>query len=299
MILLITPLTYSQNKIAITFDDLPCTDCRKEELVAEVIYKTINILKKYNIDAIGFVNEAKLYDNEKLNENKIKLLQYWIQSGLDLGNHTYSHIFNDDVSSNEYEQDIINGEKITRPLLKQYQKELKFFRHPQLRTGPTKEYKAQLDLILKKLGYSIAPVTMDNDEYIYAFCYKYAKKNNDFIQMKKISDDYLDYMKKIFSYYENISIEFLGYNLNQILLLHISELNADYLESLINILIKKDYKFISLNEALTDKAYKLSEVISKKGISWIDRWKLAKGLEITNQPEISEYIKNLMIEINK
>ena len=299
-LLIISPsFSFSQNRITITFDDLPCTNCSSPEIVNEVIDKLITTLNKYNVYAIGFVNEKKLFEDGRRDEVKINLLRHWLESGLDLGNHTFSHILINNTTLEEYEKDLLKGEIITRPLMKEYSRELKYFRHTQLRTGPTIEYKTRLDGIIRKHNYVVAPVTMDNDEYIYAFCYMAAREKKDSTTMRRIANDYLDYMKRIFSHYEKLSVDFLGYNVNQILLLHANELNADYLDSILNTLIGMGYKFISLDEALTDKAFQLPEAVSTKGISWIDRWKLAKNLEIKNQPEISDYIRDLMDEIKK
>ena len=299
LFLISTSVTFSQNRIAITFDDLPCSNCKSSEIVNEVIDKLILSLNKYHVNAIGFVNEKKLFKDGRRDEGKTNLLRHWLENGLDLGNHTFSHILINNATVEEYEKDLLKGEIITRPLMKEYSRELKYYRHTQLRTGPTKEYKTRLDSILSKYNYTVAPVTMDNDEYIYAFCYMAAKEKKDSINMRRIANDYLDYMERIFSHYEKLSIDFLGYNVNQILLLHANELNADYLDSILSTLTDKGYKFISLDEALTDKAFQLPEEISTKGISWIDRWKLAKGLDITNQPEISDYIRTLMDAIKK
>ena len=87
-----------------------------------------------------------------------------------------------------------------------------------------------------------------------------AKEKKDSINMRRIANDYLDYMERIFSHYEKLSIDFLGYNVNQILLLHANELNADYLDSILSTLTDKGYKFISLDDALTDKAFQLISI---------------------------------------
>jgi peptidoglycan-N-acetylglucosamine deacetylase len=42
---------------------------------------------------------------------------------------------------------------VTRRLLEARGRRLRYFRHPQLRTGPTPEYKAALDRLLSERGY--------------------------------------------------------------------------------------------------------------------------------------------------
>ena len=40
---------------------------------------------------VGFVNEKKLYKPGEVDE-RIKALQMWLDSGFELGNHTFSHM---------------------------------------------------------------------------------------------------------------------------------------------------------------------------------------------------------------
>jgi peptidoglycan/xylan/chitin deacetylase (PgdA/CDA1 family) len=57
----------------------------------EQTQKLLGTIKKYNIPAIGFVNEYKLYVNEVLDSARLKALQLWVDAKLELGNHTFSH----------------------------------------------------------------------------------------------------------------------------------------------------------------------------------------------------------------
>lgn len=292
VLFLIAGCAFSQDRIAITIDDLPCTNCESLESAREVNESLVETFKTYQVPAIGFVNESKLYTDQKADPGKINFLRAWLSNDLNLGNHTFSHIYIDTATIEEYEADILKGEIITKRLIKEYGKELKYFRHPQLRTGATPGFKARLDKVLSDHNYTVAPVTMDNDEYIYAYCYHKAKMNGETALMRLIAYDYINYMKSIFRHYKRVSQEFLGYNLSHILLLHANELNADYLPFLLDILKNSGYVFVSLDEALTDKAYTLPEMHSERGISWIYRWQLADGDTIEPQPDISQRVRS-------
>lgn len=278
--------------VAFTIDDLPASSYHSTEY-AHINVQMLKTLKRYLIQAVGFVNEEKLYTDNKPDSLKIAFLKTWIISGMELGNHTYSHININNATPEEYKKDVLMGELITRPLLKKYSKELKYFRHTQLRTGPTDTYRRDLNNFLEERKYTVAPVTLDNDEYIYAYCYDEAKRRKDDEKMKVIGADYLNYMVNIFEHYENLSLTFLGYEIKQILLLHANNLNADYLDELIELLILRNYTFITLDEALKDKAYTLPEGTHSRGLSWLNRWQLAAGLPATSQPEVSIFITNL------
>jgi len=279
----------AQNRqVAITVDDLPGTS-DDDHAYHYVMNRLTTYFSQHQIPAIGFVNEYKLYEDGKAVKDRVMLLEKWADHGLELGNHTYSHIYINNASLEEYRQDILKGEQISRPLLEDKNQKLRFFRHTQLRTGPTEDYRIALKTFIDSLGYTVAPVTIDHDEYIYAFCYANAEEG----LKPKIVQDYLIYMEQIVAYYENLSRAFLGYELPQILLIHANKLNADCIDDLMNIFKTRDYQFIALEEALKDDAYKLPEGTYQRGPSWIHRWMIEAGRPFTSQPEVSEFIFQL------
>ena len=81
------------------------------------------------------MNENKLYTNDKRDEAKIDLLRMWLDAGLELGNHTYSHRSLNTIPLKDYEGDLLKGEIITKELLAARGQKIRFFRHPFLQTG--------------------------------------------------------------------------------------------------------------------------------------------------------------------
>jgi peptidoglycan/xylan/chitin deacetylase (PgdA/CDA1 family) len=295
IILILFPLivkgqSESKRYVAFTFDDLPYTHITNAKYINQ---RLTEILSSEGIPAIGFVNEGKLYSNGQRDETRIALIELWLSRGFDLGNHSYSHVSIDNVTLDAYKTDVLRGEKITKYLLAKVGKKLKYYRHTQLRTGQTPDIKKSLDNFLKENGYVTAPVTLDNNEYIFADIYERALQKNDSTAMSMIRVEYLRYMETIVAHFEDLSVDFLGYEVRQILLLHANTLNADCLSDLIDIFRKRNYAFISLDEALQDKAYQLDEVTSKRGLSWIHRWMLAKGYEMRPEPSEPEQITQM------
>ncbi|NIM97032.1 MAG: polysaccharide deacetylase family protein [candidate division Zixibacteria bacterium] len=280
-----------RREVAVTFDDLPAThgDLLKMRYITS---KLLESLKRNNVPTIGFVNEGKLLVRDEADE-RTALLRQWLDAGYELGNHTYSHVSVDQLPFVAYKEDLIRGEAVTKVLLREQGLSLKYFRHPQLRTGPTPEYKKALDNLLAERGYTIAPVTIDNNDYIFAAVYARAKERNDRELMNKIVRAYIPYMEQVFAHFEKLSVEFLGYEVKQTLLLHANELNADHLDELAQMMKKRGYRFISLSEALKDKAYSLPDAQVKKGLSWLHRWMIAKGLEMRPEPLEPEFITAL------
>ncbi|MCW5911551.1 MAG: polysaccharide deacetylase family protein [Cyclobacteriaceae bacterium] len=292
LLLVPSALFAQQKKVAFTFDDLPAVH-GETATMQYVTQKIISRLQNNRVPATGFVNEGKLYRGTRPDSVRVGLLEDWLRYGFPLGNHTYSHVYINQATIEQYKQEIIKGEQITRQLATRYGRELKYFRHPQLRTGPTEDYKHALDSFLDELKYVTAPVTMDNDEYIFANIYAKAKKAGNTSLMKMAAGEYIAYMDTVLTYYENLTLIFFERHIHHVLLLHANELNADYLDSLITLFRNKGYAFITLDEALTDPAYKLPEVVSTRGISWIHRWMLARGITPPPQPQPSRKVMNL------
>ena len=69
---------------------------------------------------MGFVNEGKLFvegETPADAEARIAILKTWVDAGLELGNHTYSHHSLNRTPLEEFEADVVRGEPVTRRLL--------------------------------------------------------------------------------------------------------------------------------------------------------------------------------------
>jgi len=285
--------------IAVTFDDLPMNTKYLEDgdQWIEQTQKLLSTINKFNIPAVGFVNEYKLYVNEVLDSTRLKALQLWIDADLEIGNHTFSHPDYHNTENEEFFADIIKGEKITKDLLSQKNKKLEFFRHPYLHTGNSLEKKKALEDFLNEHNYTIAPVSIDNGEWIYARAYENAYNKNNLDLMKQIGNEYVNYMIDKTIYFENQSVKLFGSEIKQILLVHANMINADYFDELAEELLKRNYSFISLKEALTDSAYESEDTYTGRGgISWLHRWSYTRKVDksfFAGEPEVPQNILDI------
>jgi peptidoglycan/xylan/chitin deacetylase (PgdA/CDA1 family) len=287
-----------QREVAITFDDLPVISTLKDdESLKEITDKLLAAFKQSKTPVIGFVNEIKLYPNEKLDPARLALLKEWLDAGLELGNHSYSHHSLNSTPLPEFEADVMRGEMLTRRLVAQRKNQLRYFRHPFLHTGRSIETRDQFESFLHLHGYAVAPVTIDNSDWIFARAYDNARDANDPAAMKQIADAYVPYMEAKFAYYENQSNKLFGRDIKQILLVHANAINADYFKDIVAMLRKRGYKFITLDDALTDKAYTSPDTFTGPGgISWLDRWALTRGVPkdfFQGEPRTPEFVMKL------
>ena len=287
-----------QNKICFTIDDLPVVNYGISDTLFQktILSKLITSFNKNNIPAIGFVNENKLYTNDTLNSFQTQLLHEWVMNGYELGNHTFSHIDYNVSNLKEYTTDLERGELITKEILTQNHQCLKYFRHPFLHVGNSKEKADSLSEYLSRTGYTIAPVTFDSDDYIFASAYQKAFVKNDTLVLKQIGKDYITHLQNKIHFYEKQSNTLFGRNIHHILLLHANLLNADYMDTIAKLFIDKQYDFINLDKALKDELYKTEiTVYGRWGISWIDKWALSRGYTkdfFKDEPAIPSYIES-------
>ena len=234
--------------MAWTFDDLPGwvqPSCDLESFKT-LNRKLVTAIVRNEMPATGLVVESTVCEEQ---QHRIdRLYGLWLSAGLELGNHTYSHRDFNRVPLDEYQDDVIGGEKTLRPLMARRGQRLRYFRYPFLRSGTELRKKRAFEDFLRRRGYVNAPVTIDNDEYIYAAAYAGALRRGDKRTAARVADDYIRYMDSVFAFYEKLSRDTLGYELPQILLLHVNQLNADHLDRLSAMARVRGYEFVSLQE---------------------------------------------------
>ncbi len=272
--------------IAITFDDLPLNgpDIGLASM-QQMTEKLTASIQSHHVPTVGFVNEKKLFVEGEI-DARTALLAEWLDRGVELGNHTFSHANFQTTPLEDYEDDVIRGENVTQLLLAHHGMKLRYFRFPYLRTGPTLEIKKQFEDFLARHGYINAPVTIENADYIFAALYTRAKLAGDRDAQKHFAQAYLDFTEKQLDFFEKFSVDVLGREPRQIFLVHANWLNADHFDDVIAILEKHGYQFIPLGEALQDDAYRLPDTYAgEMGVSWIERWAFSKGMPMRVREE--------------
>ena len=267
-------------EMAVTFDDLPGVVAPGEG-TAELRVLTRKLLRAIGserIPAVGFVNERKLAPAGSRDPERVALLRDWVSAGLELGNHTYSHLDLHKAPLERFEEDVVAGEEITKGLLEAGNKRLRYFRHPFLHTGRSLETRRSLEEFLAARGYRIAPVTLDTSDWIFARAYALAKQRGDRDDARRVAEAYVPYMLAKIDYFERQSVRLFSREIRQILLVHANALNADYFADLAARLRSRGYAFCSLDRALEDPAYGSADTFTGAGgISWLHRWALTSG----------------------
>ena len=280
-------------RIAVTFDDLPMTGGGNPDgrTVVENNRKIVAVLAANKIPAVGFVNERQLEAAGQAEERRAAL-RVWVEAGLELGNHTYAHRSFYNTPLAEFQQEVIRGEPFTRQLLAARGMKLRYFRHPFLNTGRTLDDKRAFEKFLSERGYQIAPVTHDNMEWVFAREYAKALVAKDDEKARRVAAEYVPYMEQMFEFYEGLSVELFGREIPQVLLVHANLLNGDHFQKMVEMMRRRGYQFVTLEEALTDDAYRHADnYAGPVGISWLQRWLVTRGKEFRKEPYLPEYMR--------
>lgn len=288
-----------ERAIAITIDDLPAVATGPHlHQKRSMNLSLLAALARHEAPAIGFVNEGRLYADGQLDPDLVDILRLWTAAGMELGNHSFAHRDFHQTPLPQFQQDVINGETVTREVLAERGQTPRYFRHPYLRTGRDLEKRAQFETFLAERDYVVAPVTIDNSEWIFASAYANAVETSDTELAQQIGDDYVVYMAKIVLYYEDQTEIFYQRRIPHILLLHANQLNADYLTSLLDGLVNRGYRFVSLDEALADPVYNSVDTYDgPAGITWLHRWAISRGespAKFAGEPRVPPYVLKLV-----
>jgi peptidoglycan/xylan/chitin deacetylase (PgdA/CDA1 family) len=227
----------------------------------------------------------------------VRLLEQWLDAGLELGNHSFSHPDLHRTELADYLDDIARGETVTRPLAEARDLPYRYFRHPMLHTGTDLETKRAVERFLSERGLSVAPVTIDNSEWIFARAFDEALDRADSMLQQRLLAEFLDYMEAMVSYYEDQSRALFDREIPQILLLHANSLNGRNLPALIERLRARGYAFVPLDEALADTAYGSEDTyVGPGGITWIHRWAITRDVDrsiFAGEPTTPEWVQEL------
>ena len=290
----VQPSAARTRAIAVTFDDLPFVAAGGPYFPAasRATAGLIRVLKRRKAPAVGFVNEAQL-DAGGDRAARAGLLQQWIDAGMTLGNHTYSHPDFNRLTIEQFQDEIVRGEPTIRRLMAAKPPRPLFFRHPMTHTGDTQEKKDAIERFLDRRGYTIAPHTIENSDFIFNVVYRRAQAAGDAALAAKVRQAYIDHTLAATAFAEKASTTIFGREIAQTLLLHANVLNSDTLDDLLWRYEARGYRFVTLQEAMADPAYATKDtLVSAYGPTWLWRW--ARSLDVKvdarDDPEVPAWV---------
>ncbi len=282
--------------MAVTFDDLPYVAIDGADFVRDadrVADETLRALRAHHAPATAFVNEAKLQGEF---DARVGVLKRWADAGVVLGNHTYSHADFNTLSVAQFEQEITRGDVVTRTLMESRRPYQLYFRFPQTHGGDTSEKKEAVERFLRDKGYQVTPHTIENSDFVFNVPYVRARRVGDVRTSERLLEAYVAFTLAATDFAERIAPKIFGRDIPQTLLIHSNDITADALNRLLTGFEARGYRFITLDEAMSDEAYHTSDtLVTRFGPTWLWRWMKSKGMNISfkDDPEPPDWVSDL------
>ncbi|MCF0074583.1 polysaccharide deacetylase family protein [Dyadobacter sp. CY261] len=259
-----------ERSVAITIDDVPNVHLYASHGNSSGLLKKLDSL---NLPVAIFINEGNLRQNKAFEKNK-ELLQSWIsRKYITVGNHSYSHPNYGEIGFDAFTAEVLKGEELTRKVAEQAGKKLEYFRFPFNGMGKDSAEQTRMQKFLTDHHYISTPFTVESEDWLYTQLYEKALKEGKIEEARAIGNRYVDLSLQLFEYFDRVAQVAAKKPVKQIYLCHDNQLNTDYLPVLVHKLREKQYRFISLQEAMADPAYQLPlRYYGNAGFSWIYRW---------------------------
>ena len=268
-------------KVAITFDDLPLNGELPPGVTrTEMAKNVLEILKTWRVPpAYGFVNAIRLEGND----DGAEALKLWAAAE-PVGNHTYSHMDLEKNTAEAFERDLAEDEPVLELL--DTKDNWRWLRYPYLHEGDTVEKRRAVRDYLKAHGYRIAQVTLDWEDYLWNFAYARCAAKNDAKSIDWLRSSYLSTASEFLDLGREQAKLIYGHEINYVLLMHLGAFSSTILPEALDLLEKKGFKLVTLEEAESDPAYEDNPDAGLKDAgTLLDQWMQVKQIKYPEHAE--------------
>lgn len=245
----LSAISFAQ-KLAITFDDLPLNGSLPPGVTrAQTTKDVLAILKKRHVPPVyGFINAHKLEGDP----DGAEALKLWAAKE-PVGNHTYAHMDLEQNTAEAFEREIAEDEPALELL--DATNNWHWFRYPYLHEGDTVEKRRAVRSYLKTHEYRIAQVTLDWEDYLWNTAYARCAAKNDRTSIAWLQSSYLSTASEFLDLGREQSKLIFGRDINYVLLMHLGAFSSTILPDALDLLHKKSFQLVTLQEAESDPAY--------------------------------------------
>ena len=268
-------------KLAITMDDLPLNGVLPPGVTrAETTKNVLAILKKRHAPPVyGFVNARKLEGNA----DGAEALKLWAAQE-PVGNHTYAHMDLETNPAEAFEREIEENEPALELLAAT--DNWHWLRYPYLHEGDTVEKRRAVRAYLKARGYRIAQVSLDWEDYLWNTAYARCVAKNDAKSIAWLRSSYLNTASEFLDLGREQAKLIYGHDINHILLMHLGAFSSTILPDALDLLKKKGFKLVTLEEAESDAAYEGDPDVGLHDAgTFLDQWMQVKQIKYPEHAE--------------
>jgi len=286
----------AQRTVAITIDDLPFVSRDRALATAQAgTARLLKALQEARVPAIGFVNESKVHAAGE-RDARAALLQQWIDAGMALGNHTFTHADFNQKTAQWFADDVLHGEVLWRPMMEKAGKRELWLRHPFLHTGGDAGKRADFEGFLASRGYRVAPVTLEHSDWWFASLYDRLMARGDTANAERVKAASLTYLDTMLDYHEWLARRLFGRDIAHVFLMHANTLNSLTMCDLLERFRRRSYRFVPIEAVMRDSAYQTEDRYNgTDGMVWQHRWAIALGQRSgpADEPELPSWIVQL------
>lgn len=243
-------LPISERAVAVTIDDLP--------LAAAEMFPSQDERRRIVADLCDLIRARKLpvtgFFIMSVDAAMPELLPLWKAAGIEFGNHTWSHPDLQEVGAAVFIEDLRKGHQAVRaaspgaaPIP---------FRYPFLSEGMDPVARDAVRAALAELGSPVAPVTILTSDWYFSTGYSRALMAGDHTSAERWVESWRWDLEESTLRAETLARELFDREPAQILLIHANELNSRHLGEYLDWLAGRGYRFVSLERALADPAYR-------------------------------------------
>lgn len=239
--------------VALTFDDLPAAGgLAAGQTRTGTLTRLAHELSAAHLrGTYGFVNAVDLDDDPDTQQ----ALRAWVDAGMNIGNHTWSHPLLSDVSAEEFEENIARDE----PALREYagRRDWHWFRYPDLDEGDTLAKRDEVRAWLHAHGYRIAEPTLNFQDDDWSDPYNRCVAGHDDAAIAWLKQSYLDNAAEFIRVGREEQQIVFGHEIPNVLLLHATGFTTLMLPKVIDLLRREGFRFVPLKKIEADPAYAL------------------------------------------
>ncbi len=282
MLICVSP-AHAAQQVALTFDDLPAHAALPPGLSrVDVARSIIRVLKASHAPpTYGLINARRLADGR----DEEQVLQVWRAAGFPLANHTFSHMDLNANSAAAFEQDVLANEASLRSLMGD--QDWHWLRFPYLRQGDTIEKHRRVAAFLKAHGYRVAEVTLNFDDYAYNDPYARCLAKGDAQAINWMKESYINRASEAMDLGQRMSNLIYERDIKHVMLLHIGGFETVMLAQLLELLERRGFKLIALEDAESDPAYSIDpDLTSNWSGTLLQKMMVARHLPTLQHSEV-------------
>lgn len=270
--------------VAVTVDDLSVHGPLPKGTTWPAIARSyIATLKAHRVpEAWGFVNGKKLVDQP----DSAGVLDAWRAAGYPLGNHAYSHMgLSRAPSLQAWLDDVKAGEAAVASRMGQA--DWRVFRYPFLDGGGGDQARHDgAAAWLKEQGYRIADVSLSFDDWAYTEAYGRCLAKGDQEAIAAMKREYMARVDLAISRAKVLSQRVYGRMIPQVLLTHLGAWSAATLPEVMARLDAAGARYVTLDRAQSDPAYR--EPSPRSGVgSLMERRAGDAGIDMSGIPAVA------------